>query len=143
MRLVPIHGSVVTLHRLERRIQPAQRMPRIVKMHVRIVERAAVVGTQNEEAHDFGVVLLQDFTDAEEIAERLGHLFVVDANETVVHPVIDETALVRAFRLGDLVLVVRELQVLTAAVDVEVLAEQIGTHRRALDVPPRTAVTPR
>ena len=41
----------------------------------------------------------------------------------------------RAFALRDLVLVVRELQVHAAAVDVEVLAEQRAAHRRALDVP--------
>ena len=40
-----------------------------------------------------------------------------------------------AFALRDLVLVVRELQVHAAAVDVEVLAEQRAAHRRALDVP--------
>ena len=53
-----------------------------------------------------------------------------------------ERVAVRAFRLGDLVLVVRELQVHAAAVDVEVVAEQLRAHRRALDVPARAALTP-
>ena len=48
----------------------------------------------------------------------------------------------RALGLGDLVFMVRELEVLSAAVDIEVFAEQFGTHRRALDVPSRTATPP-
>ena len=45
----------------------------------------------------------------------------------------------RRLALRDLVLVVGELQVLAAAVDVEGLAEQGLAHRRALDVPARPA----
>ena len=41
-----------------------------------------------------------------------------------MHPDVDEGAAVGAFALRDLVLVVRELQVHAAAVDVEVLAQQ-------------------
>ncbi len=66
-----------------------------------------------------------------------------DANEAVVHPVIDKGALVRPFRLGDFVLVVRKLQVLPTPVDVEMLPEQLRTHRRTLDVPARAPLTPR
>jgi DNA-binding LytR/AlgR family response regulator len=86
--------------------------------------------------------ILQHVADGEEVAQRLRHLLVVDAHEAVVHPVVDEGVLVRAFGLGDLVLVVRELQVLTAAVDVEMLAQQVAGHGRALDVPARTATAP-
>jgi hypothetical protein len=47
-------------------------------------------------------------------------------------------------RLADrvLVLVVREDQVLAAGVDVELLAQVLRGHRRALDVPPRPHVAP-
>jgi hypothetical protein len=68
---------------------------------------------------------------------------LVDADEPVVHPVIHELRLVRAFGLGDLVLVVRELEVLPAAVDVEMSAEQAVRHDRALDMPARPTFTPR
>ena len=47
-----------------------------------------------------------------------------------------------AQRLGRLVLMVREGQVRAAAVDLEVQAEQLLGHRRALDVPAGTAATP-
>ena len=49
----------------------------------------------------------------------------------------------RALGLRDLVLVVREDQVVAAAVDVERLAEIAVRHRRALDVPARAARAPR
>ena len=45
----------------------------------------------------------------------------------------------RAARLRDLVLVVRKHQIDAAAVDVEGLAEMLPRHRRAFDVPARTA----
>ena len=45
--------------------------------------------------------------------------------------------------LGALVLVVREHEVVAAAVDVEALAEDLERHRRALDVPARPARAPR
>src|SRR5262249_44246314 len=45
-------------------------------------------------------------------------------------------------RLGQLVLVVRELQVEAAAVDVEGLAQELHAHGRALDVPARPAGAP-
>ena len=48
-------------------------------------------------------------------------------------------------RLGlrALVLVVREHEVVAAAVEVEALAEELERHRRALDVPARPALAPR
>ena len=63
---------------------------RVVQMLVGIIERAAVVRAQDEEAHHLGIVLLQHLADGEEVAERLGHLLVVDAHEAVVHPVVHE-----------------------------------------------------
>ena len=46
--------------------------------------------TDDEEAKHFGVIAFQDIANGEEIAKGLGHFFVIDADETVVHPVIDE-----------------------------------------------------
>src|SRR5271163_3678925 len=41
----------------------------------------------------------------------------------------------RAFRLSDLVFMMRELQILSPTVDIKMVAEQRTRHRRALDVP--------
>ena len=56
---------------------------------------------------------------------------------------VDEGLAGGPFALRDLVLVVRELQVHAAAVDVEMLAEHRAAHRRAFDVPARPAGTVR
>ena len=97
---------------------------------------------QNKESHHFRVVLLEHFTDGEEIAQRLGHLLVVHAHKAVMHPVIDVTALMRALGLRNLVLMMRKLQVGTAAVHIEMLAQQFGTHSRTFDMPTGATFAP-
>jgi hypothetical protein len=103
--------------------------------------------TQDEEADHFTVVVLEDVADGEEVAERLRHLLVVDLHEAVVQPITHEAGGAvgeqRAVALGDLVLVMRELQIGAAAVDVELPPEQVGRHRRALDMPARATAAER
>ena len=107
-----------------------------------MVERRAVVRTDDHEAHHLGRVLRQHLADGEEVAERLRHLLVVDRHEAVVQPIAGEALAARRPRLRDLVLMVRELEVHAAAMDVEVLAEAGVAHHRALDVPTRPADAP-
>src|SRR6185437_4825477 len=45
--------------------------------------------------------------------------------------------------LGDLVLMMWKLQIHAAAMQIEVLAQELYRHRRALDVPPRPPPAPR
>ena len=97
---------------------------------------------EQEESDDFSVVLFKYISDREEVALRLGHLLVVDRDVSVVHPVVGELDSVVRLTLSDLVLVVRELEVLAACVDVKRIAEVLSAHRRALDVPARTAHAP-
>ena len=97
------------------------------------------MGAQHEKTQGLAIEALQHVADREEVAQALGHLLVVDVEKTVVQPVIDMAMPERALALGDLVLVMRELQVHAATVDVEALAQQRATHRRALDVPARAA----
>ena len=78
----------------------------------------------------------------EEVAERLGHLAVIHIDKAVVHPVVDEFAAVRGFRLGDFVFVVRKRKVAAAAVNVDRLAEIAVGHGRAFDMPAGTARAP-
>ena len=91
---------------------------------------------------DERVVGAQDVFGEHEVAERLRHLLPVDGDEPVVHPVARERV-ARGRGLGELVLVVREAQVETAAVDVELGAEVSTRHRGALDMPTRATRTPR
>ncbi len=96
----------------------------------------------DEEAHHFSIVFFQHLADGEEVTQRFGHLLVIDAYKAVMHPVVDHGVAKRAFRLGDLVFMVRELQVGATAVDVELFTQQRARHRRALDVPARAALAP-
>ncbi len=80
--------------------------------------------------------------DGQRVAQRLGHLLTRERHPAVVQPVAGE-AVARGAGLRTLVLVVREHQVQTAAVDVERLPEVGSRHRRALQVPPRPATAPR
>ena len=59
-----------------------------------------------------------------------------------MHPDAHHLVAQRALRLGDLVLVVRELVVDAAGMDVDVFAQVLEAHRRALDVPSREAFAP-
>ena len=99
----------------------------------------------DEEADDLAVELLQHVADGEEVAQRLGHLLAIDLHEAVVQPVAHEALAtlgeIGGVALGNLVLVVRELQVGPAAVDVELPAQQLGGHGRALQVPARAPRT--
>ena len=72
--------------------------------------------------------------------------FDIFSPPTVDHARVDPVArewVARGLGLGALVLVVREHEVVTAAVQVEALAQQIERHGRALDVPARPAAAPR
>jgi hypothetical protein len=66
------------------------------------------------------VTRIEHVANRKKLFERLRHLLVVDVDEAVVHPQLREPAPVAAQRLRDLVLVMRELQVHAAGVNVEV-----------------------
>ena len=97
---------------------------------------------QGEHAHRFQIVLLGDIAHGEEVALGLGHLLVVDVQEAVVHPVVHVRLAGGAAGLGDFVLVVREEQILAAAVDIKGFAQIGGAHGGAFDMPTGTAHAP-
>src|SRR6266849_75225 len=80
-----------------------------------------------------------------EVAERFRHLLACRRVEkTVVQPIARERlALMCAYALRDLVLVVRKDEIEPAAMDIESFAEKRLGHRRAFDVPARSAASPR
>ena len=109
------------------------------------VERAAVVGLEDEEADDLAREFLKDVLDRKEVVLRLRHLLVVDRNKAVVQPIARKflIAVNARLRLRNLILVVREDEVVAAAVEVEGITEVFHGHRRALDVPAGTTLSPR
>ena len=85
------------------------------------VDRRAVVRPQHEQPVGPGVGRLDEVEQVREVVERLRHLLAVDLDEAVVHPV-RANVLPSGDGLGPLVLVVREREVLAAAVEVEAVA---------------------
>ena len=88
------------------------------------------------------MIALQHIADREKVAQALGHLLVVDVDKAVVHPEPRERHTMCCLALGNFILVVREDQILAAAVNVKRVAEVAPTHRRALDMPARTPASP-
>ena len=97
---------------------------------------------KQKEPDRFGAVLGQDFPQTEKIAQGLRHLLAVERDKPVMNPVPREGLARAPFRLCDLVLMVREYQVLAPAVDIEGLAQVFAGHDRAFDVPPGAALAP-
>ena len=123
---------------MKRGIEAFKRIAGIVKVRVAVIQRAAVMRPDDKKAHRFGVVFGQDLADGEEIAQRLGHLFVVHTHKTVVHPDAGQGLVIGAFGLRDFIFMVRKLQISTAAVNIKRFAEQLAGHGRALDMPAGT-----
>ena len=98
---------------------------------------------QHEETKHLQIIFLADLTNSKEIAQRFGHLTVINIQECIMHPVMRELLAAASLALCDLVLMMREDQILSAAVDVDLLAQIFLGHDRALNVPARTALSPR
>ena len=117
------------IHTVQCGIKPCQCAFGIIEMRIRIIERTPVMCADNEKTQDFRIIILQDITDGEEIAQRLGHLHIVHADKTIMHPVIDKRLPGSPFRLGNLILMMRELQVESTAMDIEMFPQQPAGHR--------------
>ena len=88
--------------------------------------------------------IIQKIAQREEVPGRLCHLGSLDHKVRAVHPVADEgfLAISCTLALGYLGLVVRKNVVHAAAMDVDGLAEQSGSHSAALDVPTGPSFAP-
>ena len=113
-------------------VEAGQRLDGRVDAVLGDLHRAAVVRLQQHHPVRTRVVVLDQVEQVRHVAEALRHLLALGVDdEPVVHPVVGER-LAERDRLGALVLVVREPQVLATAVQVEALAEQVEAHHHAL-----------
>src|SRR3954449_2969754 len=88
------------------------------------------------QAQHFARPVREQLVNRDEVAERFRHLLALDLQEAVMHPVVRHALPVEgAAGLRDLVLVMRKYEIDAAAMDVEVLAEMLPGHGRALDMP--------
>ena len=98
----------------------------------------AVVAPEHHEAEGKSSVVLDHVLHEDDVPEGLRHLLPADVDEAVMHPVARQGVPVMGPRLGDLVLMMRELQVEAAPVDVDeapLAAEDRVDHHAALGVP--------
>ena len=94
-------------------------------------------------AQGFRGMLGQKFVQDADVADRFRHLAAAEIEHAVVQPEAGEyLAAMGTGALGDFVLVVRELQIDAAGVDVDGFSQVGFTHRRAFDMPARAADTP-
>ena len=106
------------------------------------VDRHSVVTRKDEESDDFIREMLNDIPDRKEVTERLTHLLTVNIYESIVYPVICKCAAVSRFTLSDLVLVVREDKILSAAMNIDRITEVLLDHCGALDMPAGSSLSP-
>ena len=114
-----------------------------VEALARVGDRLPVVA--GHEVHEQRVApdLVEDVAQPADVALGLRHLLVAELQHPVVHPQPRERAPAGGQGLRGLVLVVGEQEIDPAAVDVELDAQQLLGHRRALDVPAGAPQPPR
>ena len=79
----------------------------------------------------------------EPIAFGLGHFAAIDGQHVAVHPIVHGAiASGDTYILGNLTLVMRELEVHATSVNVKLLSEVFGAHHGTLQVPSREASSP-
>ena len=124
-------------------VKPRQRGLALLDDINAVVDRAAVLRRNHQVADRLIAIFLRHIAHGEEIAEGFRHLAVIHIDKAVVHPVMREGRAVAAFALRNLILMVREDQILPATVDIDRFAEIAAHHGGALDVPARAALAPR
>ena len=104
------------------------------------------MGIQRHEAQRHPAIHGDDVLGEQDVAQGFGHFFVVDVDESVVEPIAREMVAIMGFRLGDLVLMMGEFQIESAAMDIDeavLVGKQGVDHDAAFRVPARTALRPR
>jgi hypothetical protein len=97
---------------------------------------------KQEVADGFGCAsLAEKVAQGEVIARGLRHLLSVDQEVLTVHPIAGKCLAAEGFGLCNLILVMRKNEVGPSGVNVEGLAQVLGSHHRTLDVPARPART--
>ena len=97
---------------------------------------------EHEETQHLQIVFLCNLTNCKEVAQRFGHLHIINIQETIMHPVMRKFLIIAGFALCNFILMMREYQIFTAGMDINLLAKIFLRHDRALNVPARTTVTP-
>ena len=106
------------------------------------VQRTSVVRTQHKETQYLKIIFFSDLTYSKEVPKRFGHFAVINIQKAVVQPVFGKIFSVGSLTLCNLIFVMREDQILSTGMNVNLLSQILFGHFRALDVPSRTPFTP-
>ena len=87
-------------------------------------------------------IFFRYFPNRKEVVQGFAHLLVVHIDVAIMHPVAGIRLTGAALGLSNFIFMVREDQVLTAAVQVDGLAQMFMDHRGAFNVPAGTAFAP-
>ena len=118
------------VHRGQRRADPVRCAGGVIEAFYLEVQRLAVVHRDQRIAHDFRGIPAQRITDREVVVQRLAHLLAARHHHRVVQPVPGEGLRTRVgLRLGDLVLMMREDEIVAATMDIEPHAQVLQRHR--------------
>ena len=109
---------------------------RTVIQHRTIMRATQVVANHQRTSH------LKHLRRRNRITDRLRHLLTLIGDHAVMHPEIREI-ITGSSRLRQLILMVRETQIQAATMNIETRPQVLTSHRRALQMPARTAATPR
>src|SRR5690348_8462450 len=97
----------------------------------------------DHETRDFSGELRKKIASQENVSQALGHFLFGHRDERVMHPIFHERSFTACgFGLRDFVLVMRKGQVLSAMVEIDLVAEPFSRHRRAFDMPARSTFSP-
>ena len=89
------------------------------------------------------MVTTEELLQGDEVIVTLTHLLTGDRDHVVMHPVMHGLMTEGSTTLRNLCLMVREDQIESTSVDIELLTEVLRTHRRALHMPARESFAPR
>src|SRR5882724_7311938 len=125
-------------------INPRDRLSRFIHSFPRKIQRRPIMHPHQRIPHLASAVSLrQHVSQCVKIPERLRHLLALDHQVRAMEPAAHKLFPRASFRLRDLCFVMRENIVHPAAMNIELIAEQLRRHRAALDMPARPAVAPR
>ena len=100
------------------------------------------MGAQHKEPKHLEIVFFTNFTDCKEISKRFGHLFIVNIQEAIVHPVGGKRLFIGCLRLCNLIFMMGENQILTACMDLNLISQLFFRHHRAFNMPARPSLAP-
>ena len=84
----------------------------------------------------------EEFVQRDEVAKWFTHLGSVDGNHVVVHPAVNHVIALWSYRLCDFTFVVRENQVHSSSVNIEVFTQVFASHSGTFGVPSGETVAP-